>query len=292
VDLFEDGGYERLVRALKVRAEHIKKPVTKSRTKPEKSSSPGQNKEPATQSKRKFTRQTPAQNTAPTTVVPKPKKRRTIKIEHVIAIIGVAVAFIGVIATLVSGVLSSPLSERWFPVNTVASATPTLTVSITLTPTVFPSQSITLPPTYIEIRTPTLRPSFAPSATDTSSPTNTVVPSHTATSLPDLSCVTINELPLDNTQIKREKTFKVKFTIVNNGSTVWPEDLTLDITSNPFGTVYAPALPMRVPRVQPGDYINVGPFDAKAPKEVGHYVVSFRIGDGFCRPYIAFDVVK
>lgn len=129
--------------------------------------------------------------------------------------------------------------------------------------------------------------------TSISSPTSTPAASaSTLTPAADYACGTANEQPQENSKLKRGQSFKVSFTLVNTGSAVWPDDLTLDISSNPSGTVDAAPLPIKVPRVQPGDSINVGPFDAKAPNKEGHYVVGFNLGDGLCWPYIAFDVVK
>jgi hypothetical protein len=175
---------------------------------------------------------------------------------------------------------------------------PSVIQNSTLTPTATLHASISGEQAIIASATPspteppatlaTVASVTATSVPEIASPTAT----ETAISPPDYSCVTVNEQPAENTQIRRGKTFKVMFTVVNNGATVWPENLKLDISSNPYGTIYAPSLPMRVPRVQPGDFIVVGPFDAKAPTKDGHYVVSFKIGDGFCLPYVAFDVIK
>jgi hypothetical protein len=137
--------------------------------------------------------------------------------------------------------------------------------------------------------------STSQTSVSTSFPTDapaTALPVMTITPMPASACATVNEQPRENTVLHRGQSFRVSFTVVNTGTTVWPEDLVLDISSNPYGTVDSASLPMKVPRVQPGDSINVGPFDAKAPNKDGHYVVDFELGDGFCWPYIAFDVVK
>jgi hypothetical protein len=84
----------------------------------------------------------------------------------------------------------------------------------------------------------------------------------------------------------------VGFTLVNTGASVWPEETELRLGSNPFGTVDVPSALPKIPRLEPGDTIDVGPFDAKAPDQVGFYVVSFTLGDGSCNPFITFNVVK
>jgi hypothetical protein len=135
------------------------------------------------------------------------------------------------------------------------------------------------PPTATYIAIPTIAP-----RTETPTLINEPTPAYT--------CATVNEQPPENTKLKQGQKFKVGFTLVNNGSTIWPEGLVLVISSNPFGTVNPAPRPINVPRVQPGDFINVGLYDAKAPNALGHYVVDFKLGDDFCWPYVAFDVVK
>jgi hypothetical protein len=138
-------------------------------------------------------------------------------------------------------------------------------------------------------------PTFTPASVPTSSPTpapEPAPPTPTITPTPAYSCDLINVMPQDNTQIRRGKSFKVEITIVNSGSTVWPEDLDLVISSNPYGTIDPPTPFRNIPRLQPGDQVTIGPFDATAPKELGDHVVAFKLGDGFCWPYVAFEVVK
>jgi hypothetical protein len=137
--------------------------------------------------------------------------------------------------------------------------------------------------------------SFTVTPTTTSTPTRILeIATSTMTLVPTpaYACVTVNEQPRENTELKRGQRFKVGFTLVNNGSNVWPEGLVLVITSNPYNTVDPAPSPIKVPRVQPGGSINVGLYDAKAPNALGHYVVEFQLGDGICSPYVAFDVIK
>ncbi|GAB4505156.1 MAG: hypothetical protein Fur0043_21510 [Anaerolineales bacterium] len=118
------------------------------------------------------------------------------------------------------------------------------------------------------------------------------LPSETATQAPVYKCNVINLLPEENAKIRREQAFKIKFLLVNNGFTVWPEDLELVLASDPGPTLVSTFKPLKVPRVQPGDSFIVGPLEAQAPKTVGKYVISFQLGDGWCWPYVAFEVVK
>ena len=130
-----------------------------------------------------------------------------------------------------------------------------------------------------------------PTSEAVSSPTPDLEPA-SPTPAPAYSCDLIDVVPQDNTQIRRGKSFKVEITIVNSGSTVWPEDLDLVISSNPYGTIDPPTPFKNIPRLQPGDQVTIGPFDATAPRELGNHVVAFKLGDGFCWPYVAFEVVK
>ncbi len=108
----------------------------------------------------------------------------------------------------------------------------------------------------------------------------------------DIECNTVNLQPEENAKIRRGQDFKIKFLLINSGKTVWPENLELVLASNPGSTLDPSIRPIKVPRVQPGDSITVGPLDARAPNTVGHYVVSFKLGNGLCWPYVAFEVVK
>lgn len=132
---------------------------------------------------------------------------------------------------------------------------------------------------------------LASTATPTQTP-DTASPTITLTSQPEYACGTANEQPLDNTEFERGQSFRVQFAIVNTGSAIWPEDTLLVITSNPYKTIDPAPYPIKVPRVQPGDYYNVGPFNATAPNVEGHYVIDFQLGDNICWPYLAFNVVK
>ena len=134
--------------------------------------------------------------------------------------------------------------------------------------------------------------------TPTQPPTPTLTPTSTPTPVPyvavtpEYTCDTINEQPPYDTEIKRGRKFKVSFTLVNTGSNTWPEGVELVLDSNPYNTVDVPTPLQQIPRVQPLDTVNIGPFDAVAPEELGYYVVSFKLGNGICWPYISFNVVK
>ena len=138
-------------------------------------------------------------------------------------------------------------------------------------------------------------PTGTPTLTSTATPAPVLeiaTPTLTRTPTPAYSCTTVNVLPAANTGLKRGQKFKIGFTLLNNGSIVWPDDLVLAISSNPYNTINPAPYPSPIPRVQPGDFVTVGPFDATAPDEKGHYVVDFSTGDDFCWPYVVFDVTR
>lgn len=169
-------------------------------------------------------------------------------------------------------------------------ATAISTRTATLSPSVSPSSTST--PTYTLTNTAAFTATPANTATITSTPTRTATPTLSSTPTPAYACDTVNEQPTYGKAIKRGHKFKVGFTLVNTGNSVWPEETELRLGSNPFGMVDVPSALPKIPRLEPGDTIDIGPFDAKAPDQVGFYVVSFTIGDGSCNPFITFNVVK
>ncbi len=203
-----------------------------------------------------------------------PKKDTDVTVKvALIGLIGtILVAFFGFAGTVIPAFLNSPLGQRWWP------PTPTLIATEI-------GQTVVLPTQPAETATASLEPSasFTPSEVPT-------LP--TATAEAAIECDTITLAPEENAKIRRGQAFKIKFILLNSGETVWPENLELTLAANPDETLDPIPRPIKVPRVQPGDSITVGPFDAQAPNTVGRYVVTFKLGDGLCWPYVAFEVVK
>ena len=106
------------------------------------------------------------------------------------------------------------------------------------------------------------------------------------------SCDIIRQRPIDNTEFRRTHTFDVSFAILNNGTSTWAAGKDLVLLGNPGGTLIAPPGTIELPKMEPGDVFTVGPFDAVAPDEPGHYVIDFKLEGGFCYPYVAFNVVQ
>jgi hypothetical protein len=109
----------------------------------------------------------------------------------------------------------------------------------------------------------------------------------------DYSCDIILQQPRDNTDFRRTHTFDVAFTILNNGTKTWDAGLDLVLLGNPGSTITNPPGIIQIPnKMKPGDTFPVGPFDAQAPDEPGHYVIDFKLEGGWCYPYVAFNVVR
>jgi hypothetical protein len=107
------------------------------------------------------------------------------------------------------------------------------------------------------------------------------------------SCDIIRQRPRDNTEFKRTHTFDVSFAILNNGTATWPAGKDVTLLGNPGPTLSIPTgFVVQLPEMKPGDVFAVGPFDAVAPDEPGHYVIDFKLEGGFCYPYVAFDVIR
>ncbi|MFL7868809.1 MAG: hypothetical protein AB8I58_08275 [Anaerolineales bacterium] len=108
----------------------------------------------------------------------------------------------------------------------------------------------------------------------------------------EFSCDVIRQRPRDNTEYKRTHTFDVSFAILNTGTATWAAGKDLVLLGNPGNTLVAPPGIIQLPKMEPGDVFTVGPFDAVAPDEPGHYVIDFKLEGGFCYPYVAFNVVR
>jgi hypothetical protein len=106
------------------------------------------------------------------------------------------------------------------------------------------------------------------------------------------SCDIIRQRPIDNTEFKRTNTFDVTFAILNNGTATWEAGKDLTLLGNPGNTLINPPGTIELPEMEPGDVFTVGPFDAQAPDDPGHYVIDFKLQGGFCYPYVAFYVVR
>jgi len=106
------------------------------------------------------------------------------------------------------------------------------------------------------------------------------------------SCDIIRQRPIDNTEFKRTNTFDVTFAILNNGTATWEAGKDLTLLGNPGNTITNPPGTIELPEMKPGDVFTVGPFDAQAPDDPGHYVIDFKLQGGFCYPYVAFYVVR
>lgn len=148
-----------------------------------------------------------------------------------------------------------------------------------------------VPPTAVPTLTPVL-PSATPFPTNTSSGGSGGSSSGGGgTGTYAYSCdPDIRKRPFDNTEFKPGDHFDVIFTIKNTGTSAWDAGKDLVLLGNPGNTLVAPPGTIQLPRMEPGDLFTVGPFDAIAPADSGHYVVDFKLEGGFCYPYVAFNV--
>jgi len=106
------------------------------------------------------------------------------------------------------------------------------------------------------------------------------------------ACDIIRQRPRDNTEFLRSHTFDVSFAIKNTGTSTWLAGKDLILLGNPGNTLIAPPGIIQLTEIEPGEIFEVGPFDAVAPDEPGHYVIDFKLEGGFCYPYVAFNVVR
>ncbi|MBE0672022.1 MAG: TIR domain-containing protein [Anaerolineales bacterium] len=166
VDLFTDGGYEKLIKALQLRGEQlerarVQKEEAVKRRLPYFETPGPQNR--VTQQNGKYTNNVdkkPGEYLA----LKKAKNKRRIKTEYVVAIIGA-------VATIVAGILSSPLIEKWASPIPAATELSTVIAAFTDQPIV-PSQTLE----SIRVSdTPTITITPASSLTSTTFPLPTAI---------------------------------------------------------------------------------------------------------------------
>ncbi len=102
------------------------------------------------------------------------------------------------------------------------------------------------------------------------------------------SCDSIRRRPFDNTVFKPDKTFDIKWTIVNTGTKTMVKGLDLKYNS---GTHLTSTTLVELPELKPGDQYEVD-FDAVAPHKEGTYVMTFVVEGGLCFPYTVIVVQK
>jgi len=100
----------------------------------------------------------------------------------------------------------------------------------------------------------------------------------------------IHKRPFDNTEFNPNGTFDIKFTILNTGTATWEAGKDLMYASGPNLITNPPWVTLQLGEIKPGESFSVGPYDAMAPGESGHYVMAFKLEGGFCWPYIAINV--
>jgi hypothetical protein len=157
--------------------------------------------------------------------------------------------------------------------------------------------------------------SAVPEATNTTLPTQTeagpasptpilptatavVIPSSTSVSgggggggttvKPEYACDTIRRRPFDNTIIRPNDKFDIKWTIVNTGTKIMRAGLDLKYNN---GTQMTATTRLELPEMKPGDQYAVD-FDAVAPAKEGTYIMVFIVEGGLCYPYVAIIVEK
>jgi hypothetical protein len=150
------------------------------------------------------------------------------------------------------------------------------------TPTPLPTETET-PTSTPTLIFPTLTP-FIPS------PTQYVAGGGVVNTPAPYGCAVVNKSPADNTVIKPNKDFDVKFWLRNAGTKIWDKgaDLLFDGGTN----MLTPAVSYELPQVDPGEMVGPFIFDAKSPKKAGEYTMTFKVQGGFCFPYINIIVRK
>jgi hypothetical protein len=151
------------------------------------------------------------------------------------------------------------------------------------TNTTLPTQTAEIPPSPTLIL-PTATPFVVVPPTVVSGGSGGGVPSVK----PDYACDTIRSRPFDNTILRPNATFDIKWTIVNTGTKIMRAGLDLHFNS---GTQMTAVTRVELPQMNPGDQYAVQ-FDGVAPAKEGTYVMTFIVEGGLCYPYVAIKVEK
>ena len=108
------------------------------------------------------------------------------------------------------------------------------------------------------------------------------------TTKPEYACAVVRREPADNTVFLPDKTFDIKWTILNIGTKTMQAGLDVKYQA---GTLLATTSRAELPELKPGQQYTVD-FDGVAPKKEGFHVMTFIVEGGLCYPYIVIKVEK
>lgn len=141
------------------------------------------------------------------------------------------------------------------------------------TNTSLPTQTAAVPPSPTTIL-PTATPLVLPAVTTA------------ATTKPEYACAVTRREPADNTVFLPDKTFDIKWTILNTGTKTMRAGLDVKYHS---GTLLTAINRAELPELKPGEQYTVD-FDGVAPKKEGFHVMTFVVEGGLCYPYVVIKV--
>lgn len=104
----------------------------------------------------------------------------------------------------------------------------------------------------------------------------------------DYDCTSRDRRPFDNTYLKPNKEFDIKWTIVNTGTKSWPAGLDVKYYS---GEKLSTTNFVELPAMAPGDTYEII-LDAVSPQKQGFYVMTWVVEGQLCFPYTAIIVEK
>jgi hypothetical protein len=107
----------------------------------------------------------------------------------------------------------------------------------------------------------------------------------------EYSCDVIHQRPRDGEAFYSPgDKFDIKWTILNTGTKTWPAGVDVKYWSGPNFTTTGLTVVQIPVALKPKEQFDIGPFDAKAPMEKGHYVMTWVVEGKLCWPYTALDV--
>ena len=103
--------------------------------------------------------------------------------------------------------------------------------------------------------------------------------------------VSIQPPPSASSVFSPGEPFDISITIKNTGTATWVSGWDIAFHSSANSTNFASSFSsVEMGEVKPGGSFSFGPYDAIAPSQKGHYVMTFKVESVDCWPYVAIDV--
>jgi hypothetical protein len=103
--------------------------------------------------------------------------------------------------------------------------------------------------------------------------------------------ISIQPPPSASSVFRAGDPFDINITIKNTGTATWEKGWDIAFYNGSNSTNLSTNFTtVEMNEVKPGETFSFGPYDAIAPSQTGHYVMTFKVESVDCWPYIAIDV--